>query len=200
MTIDCQNDNNNYDSKFIPSNERNYFTMPIHKIRRLTMATQLAVHTANKKERTWQEQVPMQYHKYGKVFSEIEAMRFPQPRTWDHAIDLLPDAPTSIDCKIYPLAPAEQEGLDAFLKEQLKKGYIRSSKSPYASPFFFVKKKDGKLRPTQDYRELNKWTVRNKYPLPLIKELIAKLIGKKYFTKFDVRWGYNNIRIKDGDQ
>ena len=67
------------------------------------------------------------------------------------------------------------------------------------SPFFYVKKKDGKLRPCQDYRYLNEWTIKNTYPLPLISELMDKLAGAKYFTKLDVRWGYN-IRIKDRDQ
>jgi Reverse transcriptase (RNA-dependent DNA polymerase) len=65
-----------------------------------------------------------------------------------------------------------------------------------ASPFLFVKKKDGKLQPCQDYRYLNDWTVKNAYPLPLI----SKIKGTKFFTKFDVRWGYNNVRIKAKDQ
>ena len=69
-----------------------------------------------------------------------------------------------------------------------------------ASPFFFVKKKDGKLRPCQDYRYLNDWTIKNAYPLPLISEIMDKLKGAKYFTKLDVRWGYNNVRIKKGDE
>ena len=69
-----------------------------------------------------------------------------------------------------------------------------------ASPFFFVNKKDGKLRPVQDYRALNDITVKNATPLPLIPDLIDKLQGARYFTKFDVRWGYNNIRIKEGDE
>jgi hypothetical protein len=69
-----------------------------------------------------------------------------------------------------------------------------------ASPFFFVSKKSGDLRPCQDYRQLNKGTIKNSYPLPLISELMDKLKGAKYFTKLDVRWGYNNVRIKDGDQ
>ena len=127
-------------------------------------------------------------------------MRFPESRPWDHEIELLPDAPSTLDCKVYPLSYGEQIALEEFLEEHLDKGYIRRSNSPYASPFFFVKKKDGKLRPVQDYRQLNKWTVRNTYPLPLIKELIIRLAKKKWFTKFDVRWGYNNVRIKDGDQ
>src|SRR6202795_4472623 len=69
-----------------------------------------------------------------------------------------------------------------------------------ASPFFFVTKKDGKLRPCQDYRYLNDSTIKNAYPLPLISEIMDKLKGAKYFTKLDVRWGYNNIRIKEGDE
>ena len=69
-----------------------------------------------------------------------------------------------------------------------------------AAPVFFVKKKDGGLRLVQDYRALNAMTVKNKYPLPLIPELIAKLRGAKYFTKLDVRWGFNNVRIKEGDE
>jgi hypothetical protein len=90
--------------------------------------------------------------------------------------------------------------LDKFLKDNSDKGYIRPSQSPMATPFFFVKKKDGKLRPCQDYRYLNDWTIKNAYPLPLISELTDKIKDAKYFTKLDVRWGYNNIRIRDGDQ
>jgi hypothetical protein len=96
--------------------------------------------------------------------------------------------------------PIEQEELKKFVKEHLAKGYIRPSKSPYAAPFFFIKKKDGKLRPVQDYRRLNKWTIRNQYPLPLIHQLIPRVRQKSLFTKFDVRWGYNNVRIRQGDE
>jgi hypothetical protein len=69
-----------------------------------------------------------------------------------------------------------------------------------ASPFFFVGKKDGKLRPVQDYRDLNNISVKNATLLPLIPDLIDKLQGARYFTKFDVRWGYNNIHIKAGNE
>jgi len=69
-----------------------------------------------------------------------------------------------------------------------------------ASPFFFVDKKDGKLRPVQDYRALNDIMIKNAAPLPLIPELIDKLRGARYFTKLDIRWGYNNIRVKKGDE
>jgi hypothetical protein len=81
-----------------------------------------------------------------------------------------------------------------------RRGYIRPSQSPFASPFFFIKKKDGKLRPVQDYRQLNDLTVKNQYPLPLISDVVDKLKDTKIFTKFDIRWGYNNVRIKEGDE
>ena len=87
-----------------------------------------------------------------------------------------------------------------FIVENLKTGRIRPSKSPYTSPFFFGKKKDGKLRPIQDYQKLNQITVPNKTPLPLIKEVINQLNGAKVFSKMDIRWGFNNIRIKEGDE
>jgi len=69
-----------------------------------------------------------------------------------------------------------------------------------ASPVFFIKKKDSSLRLVQDYRMLNDMTVKNKYPLPLISELVNQLRGARYFTKLDIRWGFNNVRIKEGDE
>ena len=78
--------------------------------------------------------------------------------------------------------------------------YIGPSQLPMASPFFFVAKKDRKLWPCQDYRYLNDWIIKNRYPLPLISEIMDKLKGAKYFTKLDICWGYNNIRIKKGDE
>jgi Reverse transcriptase (RNA-dependent DNA polymerase) len=72
---------------------------------------------------------------------------------------------------------------------------------PYASPFFFVAKKDANdLRPIQDYRKLNTITIDNKYPLPLISDIINQLANAKYFTKLDIHWGFNNIQIKEGDK
>ena len=91
-----------------------------------------------------------------------------------------------MNCKIYALTLEEQKALDDFLEENLRTGRIRPSISPMASPFFFVKKKDGKLRPVQDYRKLNEFTVKNRYPLPLIQELIDKLKGAKTFIKMGI--------------
>ena len=69
-----------------------------------------------------------------------------------------------------------------------------------ASLFFFIQKKDGTLHPVQDYQKLNEMTIKNRYPIPLISELIDTLQNACYFTKLDIRWGYNNIRIKEGDE
>ena len=157
---------------------------------------QLAIKEVEKKpQQTWDQIVPKQYHCFKKVFSQEESKQLPRLKPWDHAIDLKPDAPTSFDCKIYPLAPKEQEALEEFLKEHQEKKYIELSKSPYASPFFFVKKKDGKLWPVQDYRQLNEWTILNNYSLPLIRDIIPHLAGKKHLTSVDVCEGYNNILI-----
>jgi len=69
-----------------------------------------------------------------------------------------------------------------------------------AAPMFFIKKKDGSLRLVQDYHALNAVTVKNKYPLPLISQLVSQLCGAQYFTKLDVYWGFNNVCIKPGDE
>ncbi|KAF8661942.1 hypothetical protein AX16_001267 [Volvariella volvacea WC 439] len=144
-------------------------------------------------------EMPKYVHPYADVFSEQDFETLPEKRPWDHAIDLIPGSKPK-DCGIYPLNPKEQKALDEFINTNLKSRRIRLSKSPMASPFFFIKKKDGGLHPVQDYRKLNKMTIKNKYPLPLIQELINKVKHSKVFTKFDVRWGYNNIHIKEGDE
>src|SRR6266478_1780998 len=80
-------------------------------------------------------------------------------------------------------------------------GYHRVFKSDMGSPFFFVSKKEkGELRPCQDYHYLNRWTVKNAHPLPLVSDLLQRLQGSKYFSKLDLRWGYNNVCIKEGDE
>jgi hypothetical protein len=155
---------------------------------------------ADTTKRHWKEVIPTEYHKFGKVFSEKASQRLLARQPWDHAIKLLPDAPATLDCKTYSLAQGQQKLLNEFLTEHLAKEYICRFKSPYASPFFFVGKKSTKTRPVQDYHVLNDYMICNNYPLPLIKELISQLIGKQWFTKFDVRWGYNNVQMKEGNE
>ncbi len=94
----------------------------------------------------------------------------------------------------------EREEVHKFIKKQLRKEYIRPSKSPQTVSVFFVEKKDGKKRMVQDYQYLNEWTVKNNYPLPLISDIIRNISIKKVFTKMDLRWDYNNVRIKEGDE
>ena len=133
------------------------------------------------------------------MFAKEDFDILPEHCKWDHAIELTPGAEPK-SSKVYPLSPLEQVELDAFLEENLRTGRIRPSKSPMAAPVFFIKKKDGSLHLVQDYRALNAVTVKNKYPLPLISELVSQLRGARYFTKLDVRWGFNNVRIKPGDE
>src|SRR5882757_4404250 len=154
----------------------------------------------NKPKLTFEQMVPEHYRDFSKVFSEEESQRLPKHQPWDHAIELEPDAVRHWKVKTYPMSPKEQDELDKFLKEHVTKGYLVPSVSPMASPVFFIKKKDGKLRLVQDYRRLNKITIKNRYPLPLAADIINRLSGANYFTKFDVRWGYHNIRIQKGDE
>jgi len=94
----------------------------------------------------------------------------------------------------------EREEVQKFMKDQLRKEYIRLSKSPQTSPVFFVGKKDRSKQMVIDYRNLNDQTVKNNYPLPLITDLIDNMGSKKVSTKMDLRWGFNNVRIKEGDK
>jgi hypothetical protein len=164
------------------------------------LATRLAAEVNQKKpDLTPGQLVPPEYHEYLDIFDEDKANEFPDTWPWDHKIKMKSGfEPKSF--KMYNLTLEEQIELDKFLKENLDKGYIKPSQSPMASLFFFVKKKDEKLRPCQDYRYLNDWTVKNAYPLPLISEIMDKIKGAKFFTKFDVWWGYNNVGIKTKDQ
>jgi transposase InsO family protein len=176
---------------------KKFTALPINIRRKTTHATKLA---SEPTQSPTLETIPSQFRKYQKLFNEQASERLPAHQPWDHAIELKPG--TSMKNRgIYRLTPHETNALHAYISDHLKRGYIRPSKSPIASPFFFISKKNTtSLRPVQDYRDLNDITVKNAAPLPLIPELIDKLQGSRYFTKFDVRWGYNNIRIKEGDE
>ena len=94
----------------------------------------------------------------------------------------------------------EREKVQNFVNDQLRKGYIRPLKSPQTSPVFFVSKKNRSKRMVMDYCSLNKQTVKNNYLLLLITDLIDNIGSKKVFTKMDLQWGFNNVRIKEGDE
>jgi len=146
-----------------------------------------------------EEMVPKKFLKWRKVFEKVESERMLTRKIWDHAIDLK-ETFKPWKGKIYPLFKNEREEVQNFIENQLRKGYIRPSKSPQTSPVFFVGKKDRNKRMVMDYRNLNSQTVKNNYPLPLITDLIDNMSSKKVFTKMDLRWGFNNMRIKEGDE
>jgi hypothetical protein len=100
---------------------------------------------------------------------------------------------------MYLISPLKRKGLDTFISEGLSNGCICLSKSPMASPVFFVKK-DGELWFIQDYQVLNAMTVKNRYLLPLISDLSNRLKGAQFFTKLNVQWGFNNVWIQEGDE
>ena len=146
-----------------------------------------------------EEIVPKRYHKWLKVFGKIELERMPVRKVWDHVIDLNNNFKVS-KARVYPLSRNEKEEIQKFVNEHLKKGYIRPSKSPQTSLVFFVGKKDGGKHMVIDYHRLNKQIVKNNYLLPLITELVDSMGNKRVFTKMNLRWEYNNVRIKEGDE
>ncbi len=119
--------------------------------------------------------VPPQYQKHARVFDDKESKKFPPKRLWDHAIKLKPGAPVTLISQNIRLSQTELGKLQKFIKEHMEQGTIRPSKSPYTTTFFFIKKKNGKLHPVQDYCPVNEWTIKNHYPLPLIPQLIDRL-------------------------
>ena len=139
----------------------------------------------NSQKQDFRDAVPNYLHDFNDIFTEESWNSLPDRKVWDHAIELTEDANVS-NCKVYLMSRDEQAELDAYIEEHLLSGRIRPSKSPMASPCFFIKKKDGRLRFVQDYRKLNSMTIKNRYPLPLIPELVEKLRGAKFFTKLDV--------------
>ena len=150
-------------------------------------------------EQTVEELVPRRFWKWKKVFGKAESERMPVQKPWDHAIELK-EGFVLRKGKVYSLSRDEREEVQAFVEDQFRKGYIWPSKSPQTSPVHFVAKKDGKRRMVQDYRHINEGTIKNAYPLPLISDILDGVGTKKVFTKLDLCWGYNNVRIKEGDE
>ncbi|NBJ65466.1 hypothetical protein D5266_09835, partial [bacterium c-19] len=122
----------------------------------------------------------------------------PPDREIEFVIDTYPEA-LPVSKNPYRMAPIELKELKVQLQELVDKGFIRSSSSPWGAPVLFVKKKDGSLRMCIDYRELNKLTIKNKYPLPRIDDLFDQLQGAKVFSKIDLRSGYYQLKVKDSD-
>jgi Reverse transcriptase (RNA-dependent DNA polymerase) len=127
-----------------------------------------------------------------------EISGLPPEREVEFGIELLPGT-TPISKTPYRMAPAELKELKVQLEELLTKGFIRPSTSPWGAPVLFVRKKDGTLRLCIDYRELNKVTVKNRYPLPRIDDLFDQLRGSSVYSKIDLRTGYHQMRIRPKD-
>ncbi|GJZ49126.1 putative reverse transcriptase domain-containing protein [Tanacetum coccineum] len=113
-------------------------------------------------------------------------------------IDLIPGA-TPVGRAPYRLAPLEMQELSNLLQELVDRGFIRPSTSPWGAPVLFVKKKDGSFRMCIDYQELNKLTIKNRYPLPRIDDLFDQLQGSSVYSKIDLRSGYHQLRVRDED-
>jgi len=138
-----------------------------------SMTSQKLAERACRSAEVWKEPfiLPDCVRGFESVFAKEDFDILPEHRQWDHAIELIPGSEPKLS-KVYLLSPVEQKELDSFLKENLCTGQICPSKSPMAAPVFFIKKKDGSLWLVQDYRALNSITVKNKYPLLLISELV----------------------------
>lgn len=131
------------------------------------------------------DEIPMYLSKYMTTFSKWASQRILMLQSYDMMIKLMDTFVPRITHN-FPLTDEEDIELQCFLKENIAKGYVVPSMSPMASAFFFIKKKDGKLCPVQDYRYLNKHTICNAYPLPRIKELTDQLHSAQWFTKLDL--------------
>ena len=137
--------------------------------------------------------------KYITVFPEDTPPGLPPRRTVDHKIETIPGTEPAVG-SAYDISWKDIEALKTEVTDLIKKGFIRPSVSPYAAPVLFVPKKGGEKRLCIDYRALNKDTIKNKYPIPRINDLLDRLHGAKIFSKIDLRSGYHQIRIAEGDE
>ncbi|GKF98482.1 putative reverse transcriptase domain-containing protein [Tanacetum coccineum] len=142
------------------------------------------------------EKVPI-VRDFPEVFLE-DLPSLPPTRQVEFQIDLVPGA-APVARAPYRLAPSEMKELSEQLKELSDKGFIRPSSSPWGALVLFVKKKDGSFRMCIDYRELNKLTVKNRYPLPRIDDLFDQLQGSSVYSKIDLRSGYHQLRVREED-
>ncbi|GJV36698.1 putative reverse transcriptase domain-containing protein [Tanacetum coccineum] len=142
------------------------------------------------------EDIPV-VREFPEVFPE-DLPGLPPVRQVEFQINLIPRA-TPVARAPYRLAPSEMQELSNQLQELADQGFIRPSTSPWGAPVLFVKKKDGSFRMCIDYRELNKLTVKNRYPLPRIDDLFDQLQGSSVYSKIDLRSGYHQLRVRDED-
>ena len=149
-------------------------------------------------EATSVDVIPGCYAAYEDVFSAKLADTLLESSEYDHAIELEGKMPPHLP--LYNLSKTELDTLKDYLDSALEKGWIQESSSPAGAPIIFVPKKDGSMRLCVDYRKLNAITVKNRYPLPLVSEMLDRFGKAKIFTKLDVRNAYHRIRIRPGDE
>ena len=154
---------------------------------------------ATKEKEVELDGMPKEYWQYKDLFTIEKAEMLAPRRTFDNAIDLKEGA-TPPWGPIYPMSAYQLEELNKYLFKMLAEGKIVHSKSPAEAPILFVPKPDGKLRLCVDYRQLNKLTILNKYPLPLMTELQERVAGAMVFTRLDLKDRYHLIRIRTGDE
>lgn len=133
---------------------------------------------------------------YADVFNDPDQL--PPCRSMDHAIPLV-DEGKIVNQRAYRLPYHQKNAMEEMVKQLLQAKMIRPSTSPYSSPVILVKKKDGTWRLCVDYRKLNSNTIKNKYPIPIIEDLLDELFGASVFSKIDLRSGYHQIRMKQED-
>jgi len=140
----------------------------------------------DKDKETLKKLVPKRFWRWEKVFGKKKSKRIPVQKTWNYAIELKEGFMLKKE-KIYSLSREKREEVQAFVEDQLRKGYIQPSKSPQISPVYFIAKKDGTRRMVQDYRHINQWMIKNGYPLSLIVDILDGVGKRKVFTKLDLR-------------
>ena len=145
------------------------------------------------------ENIPIYYPEFAKVFGTAMQAALPEHGPQDISIDLMPNTETPSG-KLYPMSQDELELLREYIEEMVKNGKIRPGKGTAGCPVFFVKEKTGKLRLVVDYRGLNAITIKDKYPIPLMTTLMEQVQESTWFTKLDLKNGFNLIRVKEGDE